>query len=756
MGSRTITLRRQVAFLVTALVLLWAFAAWMTLRDGANMLGVNELNAKVYEPSEPLIAALQQERRASVVYLGSAVRDRRALEETREATDSAVASFVEQSQRWQARLAGSDESDKLIQDTVARLEQLGDTRKPVDDTVVDRATAIAGYTEVIDSIFQVWRSLGQLDDEHIANTTANLIDLKRAWEVMSQQDALVTGALTAGRISPAEHAEFTKLVGTYRFLIQDTGPRLSGDDQVALRQLTTGDVFERLRRYEDQVVEAGPTGAPRLTIADWQETSQAARDAVNDLILARGDALVAAAVPVVVGIVLRLLFATGLGALMVWASLLASRHLVRRMDRLRRDAGELATDKLPTVIERLSRGEHVDVRAEAPDLDYGRDEFGQVGLAFNDVQHTAIRAAVEQAELRRDVNSMFLNISRRTQGLVHRQLTVLTEMQRQEDDAATLERLFDIDHLATRMRRNAENLIVLTGATSPRTWKRDIPILDVVRGAVAEVEDYTRVSVLPMADAGLAGRAVADATHLLAELIENGLSFSPPTTPVHVTGQAVANGYAVEVEDRGLGMDPEGLAAANARLASPDGFRLSDNPQLGLFVVARLAARLGARVHLKESAYGGTTAVVLFPSDLVTDSPTTNTNAGLRGPQADTQALAIVGARQPAADSGQAPAQPSTAVVATQQTPATVVSEPTPTAPDGVADGVTDTGLPQRVRRAPQAVEATALPATPTPERDPEAVRQKISAFQDGTRRGRAAGADNDQDGDGTSTPVGS
>ncbi|MEV1143306.1 nitrate- and nitrite sensing domain-containing protein [Micromonospora sp. NPDC049799] len=754
MGSRTITLRRQVAFLITALVLLWAFAAWMTLRDGANMLGVNELNAKVYEPSEPLIATLQQERRASVVYLGSAVRDRAALEETRKATDTAVATFVEQSRRWQARLAGSDETDKLVQDTVAQLEQLDNTRKPIDGVTVDRATAIAGYTTVIDSIFRVWSSLGKLDDEQIANTTANLIDLKRAWEVMSQQDALVTGALTAGRLSPAEHAEFTKLVGTYRFLIRDTGPRLHADDQAALRQLTTGDTFGRLQRYEDQVIEAGPTSAARLTVADWQRASQAARDGVNDLILARGDALVAAAIPVVAGVVLRLLFATGLGALMVWASLLASRHLVRRMDRLRRDAGDLASDKLPTVVERLSRGERVDVHAEAPDLDYGRDELGQVGGAFNDVQHTAIRAAVGQAELRRDVSAMFLNISRRTQGLVHRQLTLLTEMQRKEDDATTLERLFDVDHLATRMRRNAENLIVLTGATSPRTWKRDIPILDVVRGAVAEVEDYTRVSVLPIADAALAGRAVADATHLLAELIENALSFSPPTTPVRVTGQLVAHGYAIEVEDRGLGMDPEDLAAANARLDTPEGFRVSDNPQLGLFVVARLASRLGVRVSLKESAYGGTIAVVLIPSDLVTDPQAAGADAALRGPQADTQALAIVGARQPVADD-QAPAQPSTAVVPTPRRPASTTPGPMVGVPSATASDVTDVGLPQRVRRASQPTEAPTPQPAPVPERDPEVVRRKMTAFQDGTRRGRAADADDDQDGEATPTAPG-
>ncbi|SCL29393.1 HAMP domain-containing protein [Micromonospora nigra] len=749
MGSRTINLRQMVALMVAALILLWAFAAWMTLRDGAHTLGASEVNGSIYEPSEPLIVSLQHERRASAVFLADSDRDRTDLDAVRRDTDAATAVYAERTRRWQARLAASDETQRLISAALDRLDALTTTRQSVDALAIDRPTVVADYTSAIDSLFRIYDSLSKIDDEQIANIASALIDVKRAWEVMSQEEALLAGALTAGQLDQAEHAQFTKLVGVWRFLVEDTAHKLPAEDAAALRQLVDSGPLVRLRQYEDRVV-AGADRPLRLSPGDWQAAVQDARTGVNDVILARGDALVAQSVPVVLGVAARLLFATGLGAVMVAAALMGARHLIRRMEGLRRDAHRLATDTLPDVVDRLGRGDKVDVEAEAPDLAYGRDELGQVGEAFNAARRTAVRAAVEQAELRRDVADMFLNIARRTQALVHRQLSVLTDMERAEEDADALEKLFDVDHLATRMRRNAENLIVLTGANTPRQWKRDVPMLDVVRGAVAEVEDYTRVTVAPMPDVRLAGRAVADATHLVAELIENALSFSPPNTPVQVTGQVVANGFAIEIEDRGLGMPAEDMATANTRLAAPGEFRLSDSSRLGLFVVGRLATRLAVRVHLKESAYGGTTAVVLIPAELLGEAPAEPLPvAALRGPDAQTQPLAVVAAR------------PAPTVDGQRATPG--VREARPVADGGesaasvddVPGTVTEAGLPKRVRRTTRSdPPATASPprAAPAPRaataasRDPEAVRRKMSAFQDGTRKGRAA-ADDEQPG---------
>ena len=250
------------------------------------------------------------------------------------------------------------------------------------------------------------------------------------------------------------------------------------------------------------------------------------------------------------------------------------------------------------MVERLGRGEEVDVATEAPPLEFGTDEIGQVGKAFNAVQETAIahrrRAGRPAPQRPRGLPQPGPAHARRC---VHRQLTLLDAMERREHDAEELEDLFRVDHLATRMRRNAENLIVLSGSTPGRAWRRNVPMVDVVRGAVAEVEDYTRVNVLPLGPVSLAGRAVGDVIHLLAELIENALSFSPPHTSVEVRGQLVANGFAIEIEDRGLGMSEEDLAAANHRIVDQSELNLANAARLGLYVVSRLTERHGVRVH---------------------------------------------------------------------------------------------------------------------------------------------------------------
>ena len=187
-------------------------------------------------------------------------------------------------------------------------------------------------------------------------------------------------------------------------------------------------------------------------------------------------------------------------------------------------------------------------------------------------------------------------------------------MERRSDDPNELSDLFRLDHLTTRMRRHAESLIILSGAAPGRAWRMPVPLTNVVRAAVSEIEDYARVEVRQLPEAPSSATAVADLTHLLAELIENAAQFSPPHTHVRVTGEPVGNGYALEVEDRGLGMGKETLADANRRIEQSEALDLFDSDRLGLFVVSRLSARHGIKVHLRTSPYGGTTAVVLLPT----------------------------------------------------------------------------------------------------------------------------------------------
>ncbi|MFF0252505.1 nitrate- and nitrite sensing domain-containing protein [Micromonospora zamorensis] len=718
MASRSASLRTKIVALLVSLAALWAFAAWVTLREGFNVLGVQTLDAQVAQPSESLFTELQQERRLSMAYLGR--RDPgmvQQLQEQHERTEKESAAFAEASRNWRARFAASDALITRIDAVITRLDGLGQMREAVVAGTVDRAGAAAAYTGVLDGLFRVYGAMGQLDDEQIAKDTVTLTQLFRVRELMSQEDALFAGVAAAGRISDKEYAQFAHLVGAQRFLVAEALAELPEADRQRYVQMTEGPAFTKLRALEDRMVASARPNAPLPVGADdWQAALAPALKEQEAVVLAGGDALVQRATPVAIWVVIRLVLAAGLGLLAVIASIVVSittaRALLRQLERLRQAAWQLADERLPRVVERLGRGEEVDVATEAPPLDFGNDEVGQVSKAFNAVQETALRTAVEQAELRRNVREVFLSLARRTQALVHRQLNLLDAMERREHDAEELEDLFRVDHLATRMRRNAENLIVLSGSTPGRAWRRNVPMVDVVRGAVAEVEDYTRVNVLPLGPVSLAGRAVGDVIHLLAELIENALSFSPPHTTVEVRGQLVANGFAIEIEDRGLGMSEDDLAAANDRIVDQSELNLANAARLGLYVVSRLTERHGVRVRLKESAYGGTTAVVLIPAELITDGAAdAETSGGIR---TGSPAIPLPAGSTAPSDS----VRPATLALAARPTaPGTpdsdvpqVTTEAQIATGTDQADGAEADGLPTRRRTTP----ATGTPELPT------------------------------------------
>ncbi|MEV7805958.1 sensor histidine kinase [Microbispora sp. NPDC088329] len=751
-----------------SLTALWAFAAWVTVRDGVNLLWVAVYNNGLVKPGETLLLELQQERRLSAVHVGNpSLADRQTLAVQRAHTNAAVAEFRALASAGDVKFASSEALDKRIAEVFRQLDDLGSGRKAIDEGRVDALQAIGVYTEVIDSFYRMYDSLAVLDDEQIAKDTRTITKLNRAREFLSQEDAVLSGALAAGRFGGGQPRQFVQLVGLQRFYTMDGTAELPRADMQTHEDLAKSANSVRLRQMEDLVMQTGRAqGAPPVTYEQWTPVVKAALDARIAAVHKAGDALVDRATSVSVAVVARLLLAGVLGLVAVIASIILSvttaRALVRQLEKLREAALELANERLPGVVARLAQGEKVDVKAEAPPLDFGPDVIGQVGAAFNTVQETAIRTAVEEAQLRQSIRDILLSLARRTQSLVHRQLTLLDVMERRESDPAELKDLFRIDHLATRMRRNAENLIVLAGASPARAWRRSVPMVDVVRGALAEVEDYTRVTVIPMGQTALNGRAVGDVIHLLAELIENAVSFSPPYTTVQVGGQTVASGYAIEIEDRGLGMSAEDLEATNQRIADPPEFNLSSTARLGLYVVSRLAERHGIKVSLKASPYGGTTAVVLLPRDLVIeggeDLPEEETGSGLARRSRGGRRIALVGA--PGA--GPEPVQEVVPVPRAPEPPRLVPSAPLPggdgvSGDDGLSGGngpdepvptagFTPSGLPFRV---PQANLAPALAEEPRrrggtedeEDRSPEDIRKIMGSFQSGTRRGRSEAA---------------
>ncbi|TDD35082.1 HAMP domain-containing protein [Actinomadura sp. KC06] len=626
-AARFRSIRFKVVLMVTVSVVslggLWAFAASIALGEGLNLRHVETVQDHYGYPSGALGSALQAERRLSMVYLGGrADADRASMESGRLVTDRQAGLFRRLVADQGARDAASADTRRLADKILRELDGLDARRRAIDAGRTDRGRAFADYTTLLGDVGSLQGSLATLDNSEIARDARNETALTRAREILAQEDALLAGALAAGRVTPAEHAQFIKLVGTQRALYGFAASELRAADQAYYKRVVSMPEYGRLRTLEDRFVTS-----PRLINAAggtgvlWKTTADSNLTRLRGLELAVSAGAEKRAEPISGAIITRVVLAGALGLVAVAASLVlavwVARSIVRELAGLRRAALDLADVRLPGVVRRLRRGDEVDVAAEAPPLGFGTREIDQVGEAFNAARRTAIQSAVEEATLRRNVSDVFVNLARRSQTLLHRQLKLLDAMERRIETPDDLEDLFRVDHLATRMRRHAEGLIILSGQAPGRGWRSPVAIVDVARAAASEVEDYTRVNVAPMSRAAIVGPAVADVIHLLAELIENATVFSPPHTTVQVQGQPVAHGYTLEVEDRGLSMDAAGLAAANERLANAADFDLSDSAQLGLFVVGRLARRHRIRVTLRTSPYGGMTAIVLLPEDLV-------------------------------------------------------------------------------------------------------------------------------------------
>jgi signal transduction histidine kinase len=721
---------------VTALLALWIFATTLTFGPALNLLAARTLLYDLGRPGETVVAELQRERRLSVIELAGAT-DLPALTEQRRRTDRAVADLRRRIDGEELRDAAGDLLDTRLDQLAGALDGLPAGRGFIDRRKVDRAGAIGLYSGMISSAFQAFAAMATLPDADLNREALALTGLGRSRELLGQADALLAGALTAGRYAEGEHAQLVRTINNQRFLAETAVADLPGPERAAYQRLTEGDAFVQLHALQDSLVDSAEL-PPRLDVRTWENSQAQVWQGLRDFELKGADGLAERSVPMAVGILVRLGAAGVLGLLAVVVCVLVAlrvgRSLARRLTGVRTAALEMAEHRLPDVVARLRRGEEVDVAREAPELDHAGDEIGEVGRAFNEVRRTAVQAAVDEVTLRRGLNEVFLNIARRSQGLVHRQLALLDRMERHTEDPDELAGLFQVDHLATRLRRHAEDLVILAGAAPGRGWRNPVAAVDVIRGAISEVESYDRVDVGVVQPAGVLGRAVGDVIHLLAELIENATAFSPPGTRVDVTGRTGPDGYAVEITDHGLGMSPPALADANRRLAQPPEFDPTDSARLGLFVVARLAARHGVRVELRPASPGGVTAVVLVPADLVTDEPALtpggpDDRAGDDGRMAKVTRLSTLPRprnARPARDRSET----GTPVVPFAAGRGSQVEAP--------ADG---DGLPRRVRRRGPAARPRPL-GTETPAlRPPEEVRRSMSALQAGTARGRRDGA---------------
>ncbi|MGR6317052.1 ATP-binding protein [Micromonospora soli] len=554
-GGRRI--RLQLASLAAVLLTLWAYAAVLTGRDAADLVRVRALADTLGQPTDLLILHLQLERRLTAETLAGAGQARAALAGARDRTDRAVEPVRAFVAGHDLRLLTAGAVRDRAEELVRRLPGLATLRSEVDDGRLDRSGAVAGYDALVDTAFAVYGPEWGGRETALAGETRAVVALARARELLAREDTLLTSALVDGRISAEERSHLAELMASQRYARTAAAAELPAGGRDQHRRLVEGPRFAALLDLEDRLLRTEGDSGTRISAQSWRSAADPALSGLRELVIATARDSVERATPGAALVVARTGAVLGLGLIAVLVVLFGWSRTVRR----------------------LTGGDARAAESAAPDL--------------------------------------FLRLTRRNQALLRDQLSLLDAMQRRERAAEETADLFRLDHLATRVRRNVENLVALAGATPARRWRRPVPLLDVVRGAVAEVPDYHRVLVAPHWPWSLAGSAVTDVVHLLAELIENGLACSPEHTTVRVAGEQGPQGCSVVVVDDGPGLAAAALAEANDLLGHPP----PDAPPTGwagLYVAGRLAERRGARVSLRPGPRGGTAAVVLLPAGLVT------------------------------------------------------------------------------------------------------------------------------------------
>jgi signal transduction histidine kinase len=787
-----------VVFSAVVLVIMWLAVSLPRLYDAIYLRAVTNTMQDVVPRGVKALRSVQAERAQSLLQIGFAVGTTGQLGELRAQTDQAVRGVRDLVEPVLSQ------STQVVQERyhefTRKLDELVAIRRQVDAKTIARPELYDFYNQLADISINVFDTMVRaLPDQETSFSGTEVISLFRAADEMSRGTTLVLTSIIAGALNSADHAEFVRMSGAYRQQLTLSTGNSSAEVKTGYQKLIKSDQWKRLTSAEDRLIGAGPwtvvtaskhadgqVAESPVSGQEWQDVTSKVYDDIAQLGMRQfaatsklaADRSASSLTSAILGSAIALL----VGTLTIIAALRVMRRTVRRLTRLRYETLDLAVEKLPPIVQRLRAGERVDVTTELPSLDFGRDEIGQVARAFNAAHATAVEAAVQESQARAGIRNVFLGIAHRSQALVHRQLKILDQLEREEEDPQQLEALFSLDHLATRARRNAENLIILGGQQPGRTWRRPVLLVDILRGAIAETTQYKRIRLQGVPRVLLVGTAVGDTMHLLAELLDNATSFSPPQAQVRLYGEPAARGIVIEVEDNGLGMDDIDRERHNAILADPpdfDAMALKGDPRLGLFVVAKLASRHGIKVELRSSSYGGTRAIVLIPVTLLADDEledTTELDAGpaSTGPPAVDFAddalpfrVSLFGQAEPQGDRG---APTGTRVLAENLVP---VEEPEPawpqqdvaepaSAPDNgagnthsekkrdepepaaIVDASGRPVLPRRRRQAslaPQLRDTVFTPVEPESEpgggRSPEEIRSIMSAFQQQSRQAR-------------------
>jgi signal transduction histidine kinase len=811
------------------LVLVGIGTAGYLVHDGRQVRATTDDFNALSAPMAGFHISLFAERRISELYVADPQAAAAPLAAARgqvDATLAQVAPTMREQSRLRPEMFGSiDQALQAFQANLPQQRRLVDARRSglLDVSRFYNAMSLEVETSMV-FVARAQPVTGAGVEQSV------VINYIRGNDALEEADTLALASFLGDGLSPQEYALFSNRLGEARQRYAEVSPLLRPGEQGQFQAVLNGPNARKLFAIHDQVLQAGPVrpGADRDARDDDEKGRgrDSDRDEADDAPARRplpmdpaawnaatgkliGDLTqpsiqhvqYAASLSGVEGdrqvrqwtVVGVALFILGVAVFLLTTR--ESSRLVRRLRRLRSETLALSQERLPSIVGRLRSGRPVDLDVELPPLRYGTDEIGQVAAAFEEAQRTAVAAAAREAETRAGLRTVFLDIAHRSQSLVHRQLDVLEQAERAQEDPDQLALLFQLDHLSTRARRNAENLIILGGGQAGRQWRIPVPLMEVARSAISEAENYIRVQVTTLPEVFVKGGAVGDVIHLLAELVDNATRFSPPMSRIEVRGNQAGRGVVVEVEDQGIGIDDDLLEELNKVLHDPPDFQvmaLAEEPRLGLFVVAQLAARHGIRVTLTPSpAYGGTRVVVLLPNEIVSqdgtdtgelpvvEAPDRSPRHLMPGQSGDVPGVPTVEQLTTAPDlyvdprdlrpsapapetgapvngTGAAPTPAPGGVPAGGPTPpAGLRSVGTPSVvpdadqDDGEDDGEDDGDRPSLPRRARQThlsprlrddpeTGLTASTAAATPEiPDPEEARDRMSALQRGTMRGR-------------------
>ncbi|GAA4595381.1 hypothetical protein GCM10023194_64690 [Planotetraspora phitsanulokensis] len=614
-----------------AALLLGGLRVLTSVNTAADYQRVNDL-ARLVDSVAVLTHELQTERDRAAWNAAIGRTDKATATVTTQIgkVDRAAASVRQLATDLRAKVGGraGDEIEHII----GKLDSLEPLRAQAVQGSLLPGAVITQYTLVVDDLLALQDELAKgTQDDQLAAMSVTLAALAKAKENLSIQRGLLTTVLPVHRFDQTQLQDFLGAVSAENSELNAFRKSATTQERADFDNTVTGNKVDQAEFLRTLVLDRANAGfsLENLDYTAKDETREwfdSVSDPINRMrtvetkltasIVARSATLgddeqqraLIVGVAVAALLIAVLLFTTGV-----------ARSLVGPLRRLRREALEIAGRRLPDMVQKLREaGEASEAPAIAPIGVVARDEIGEVARAFDEVHREAVRLAGDEARLRSNVNSMFVNLSRRTQTLVERQLSLIDGLEQGEQDEERLGNLFKLDHLATRMRRNSENLLVLAGQEPARRWGQPVPVVDVVRASLSEVENYERVDIQVQSGVAVVGQSVNDVVHLVAELVENAIAFSSGDTKVTVASNLIdGGGLIISVSDLGIGMSGEELVQVNHRLANPPVVDVSVSRRMGLFVVGRLALRHGIRVQMRTQESGGLTAMVLLPESLL-------------------------------------------------------------------------------------------------------------------------------------------